>query len=71
MAMPFLARLRRREKRVVGEVIAGSTVCAAMARLDWKGPLFTISALQKEGLKDLCYQIMAHVEKEASLLLED
>lgn len=32
--------------------------------LDWKGPVFSISALNKEGTRDLCFKIMDHIDEQ-------
>lgn len=32
--------------------------------LDWKGPVYTMSALSKAGTQDIVYDIMKHLEKE-------
>ena len=34
-----------------------------VARLNWKGPVFRISALNKQGTKELCYKLMDHIDE--------
>lgn len=39
--------------------------CAEVVKaLDWQGPVFRLSALNKTGTKDLVYKIMEHIEEE-------
>lgn len=38
-------------------------------RLDWKGPVYKISAINKQGTKALCFDIMAHVEEQLAINL--
>ncbi len=33
--------------------------------LDWQGPVFQVSAMNKEGTKELCFAIMDHLEAQA------
>ena len=33
-------------------------------RLDWAGPVFRVSTLTKDGMKELCYKIYAHIEAQ-------
>lgn len=33
-------------------------------QLDWKGPVFQISAINKQGTKELCFAIMDHLEAQ-------
>lgn len=42
-------------------------------RLGWQGPVFRLSAIQKQGTKELCYRIMEYIEqrKETSTDLEE
>lgn len=35
-----------------------------LKRLDWKGPAFRISAINKQGTMDLCYKIMEYIEQK-------
>ncbi len=35
---------------------------AIIDELNWQGPVFTISAMNKEGTRDLCFAIMEHLE---------
>ncbi len=37
---------------------------AVIDNIDWKGPIYKISALQKEGTQQLCYDIMELVDKQ-------
>lgn len=37
---------------------------AIINELDWKGPYFKISAINKQGVDDLCYKVMAYLEEE-------
>ena len=39
-------------------------------RLDWKGRVFNISAISKQGTKELCYEIMDYVEQQKQLAEE-
>jgi GTP-binding protein len=32
-------------------------------QLEWQGPVFTISAMKKEGTQELCYRIMEYLEQ--------
>ena len=34
-----------------------------LANLDWKGPIYCISAIEKDGLDKLCYDLMNYLEK--------
>lgn len=36
-------------------------------RMDWKGPVFKVSALGQEGTKDLCYQIYHYLQEQKEL----
>lgn len=36
-------------------------------QLDWKGPVYKISAIKKQGTKQLCFDIMKHVEEQLAL----
>ena len=39
--------------------------CAEIVdQLDWQGPVFYISAINKEGTKELCFAIMDHLEAQ-------
>lgn len=44
-----------------------------LAELDWKGPVFTISAVTGEGTKELIYKLMDHLEdmQQKSEVVED
>ncbi len=33
-------------------------------RLDWQGPVFHLSALNKQGTQELCYRIMEYIEEQ-------
>ena len=35
--------------------------------LDWQGPIFEISAMNKEGTRELCFAIVDHLEAQAGL----
>jgi GTP-binding protein len=35
-----------------------------VTRLAWEGPVYRLSAIQKQGTQQLCYDIMEHVEKQ-------
>ena len=37
---------------------------AIIDRLKWQGPVYKLSAIQKQGTQQLCYDIMAHVEQQ-------
>ncbi len=41
-----------------------------LKRLDWTGPVYKISAINKQGTQALCFDIMAHVEEQLALNLE-
>lgn len=48
------------------------SVCAdIIARLQWQGPVFTISAINKAGTRELCYRIMDYLEQKAAESSED
>lgn len=34
-----------------------------MEKIAWQGPIFKISALKKEGTQNLCYAVMAHLQR--------
>jgi GTP-binding protein len=34
-----------------------------VARLNWEGPVFRISAIHKQGTQELCYKIMEYIEQ--------
>ncbi|GMR16083.1 MAG: GTPase ObgE [Gammaproteobacteria bacterium] len=40
-------------------------------RLDWKGNVFKISAISKQGTQDLCYKIMDYVDQQKELALSE
>ena len=40
-------------------------------RLNWKGPVYKISAIKKQGTQALCFDIMAHVEEQLALNLAE
>lgn len=40
-------------------------------RLDWKGKVFKISAISKQGTQDLCYNIMDYVDEQKALALAE
>lgn len=40
-------------------------------RLDWTGPVYKISAMNKLGTQALCFDIMAHVEEQLAINLEE
>jgi len=35
-----------------------------LQRLDWQGPVFMISAINKQGTQELCYRIMEYIEAQ-------
>ena len=41
-----------------------------LKRLDWTGPVYKIAAINKQGTQALCFDIMAHVEEQLALNLE-
>jgi len=48
---------------------ACSLLCDAIIEgLEWKGPVFRISGMQREGTKELCYAIMQRLEERRSEL---
>ena len=46
-------------------------LCAVVERLDWKGPVFVISALEREGTEALSQAIMRYMDERAERLEED
>jgi GTP-binding protein len=41
------------------------TVCAEIVKgLDWKGPVYQISAINKQGVEQLCNDIMSNLESD-------
>ena len=45
-----------------------SEICEAIVDgLKWKGPVYRISALNKEGVKLICHDIMKYLEADESL----
>jgi GTP-binding protein len=40
-------------------------------RLKWDGPVFPVSAIQKDGTDKLCQAIMIHLEEQRSRLADD
>ena len=40
-------------------------------RLDWKGKVFKISAISKQGTQDLCFNIMDYVEEQKEMALAE
>ncbi len=40
-------------------------------RLEWKGKVFNISAISKQGTQDLCFNIMDYVEQQKALALAE
>lgn len=40
------------------------TICASVIdTLDWQGPVFSISALSRQGTEALCFKVMEHIEQ--------
>ena len=35
-----------------------------LAELDWQGPVYTISAISRQGTQDLCNDIMNYIDAE-------
>ncbi len=46
-------------------------VAEIVARLDWQGPVYVISALAREGTEQLCYDIMDYLEARAERIQEN
>ncbi|TBU73170.1 GTPase ObgE [Pseudomonas daroniae] len=46
-------------------------VAEVVARLDWKGPVYVISALAREGTDQLCYDIMDYLEARSERIAEN
>ena len=46
-------------------------VAEVVARLDWKGPVYVISALAREGTEKLCFDIMDYLEARAERIQEN
>lgn len=46
-------------------------IASITSALDWQGPVFAISALSKQGLEQICYQIMEYIEQRQQRILED
>jgi GTP-binding protein len=40
-------------------------------RLDWKGKVFKLSAISKQGTQDLCFKIMDYVDEQKALALAE
>lgn len=40
-------------------------------RLDWKGKVFKLSAISKQGTQELCYKIMDYVDQQKALALAE
>ena len=40
-------------------------------RLDWKGKVFRLSAISKQGTQDLCFKIMDYVDEQKALALTE
>jgi GTP-binding protein len=41
------------------------TICASVIdALDWRGPVFRISALSRQGTEALCFKVMEHIEQQ-------
>jgi GTP-binding protein len=53
------------------DLIDEAHVATLMARinteLNWQAPIFTISAMERNGTKKLCYEIMAHIQHQRQL----
>ncbi|MDH5407114.1 MAG: Obg family GTPase CgtA [Gammaproteobacteria bacterium] len=41
-----------------------------LQRLDWQGPVYTISAMKQDGTKELCFKIMEFIEQRKAQLTE-
>ncbi|MFC2973773.1 Obg family GTPase CgtA [Azotobacter bryophylli] len=46
-------------------------LCAVIERLDWKGPVYVISALEREGTEALCQDIMRYLDERALRIAEE
>jgi GTP-binding protein len=46
-------------------------VAEIVARLEWKGPVYVISALAREGTERLCHDIMRYLEERAMKVAEN
>ncbi|MCY1560037.1 GTPase Obg [compost metagenome] len=46
-------------------------VAEIVARLDWQGPVYVISALARQGTDQLCYDIMDYLEARAERIQEN
>ncbi|AYC34341.1 Obg family GTPase CgtA [Pseudomonas cavernae] len=44
---------------------------AVVERLDWQGPVYVVSALEREGTERLCQDIMRYLDERAERLAED
>ncbi|MBA1212579.1 Obg family GTPase CgtA [Pseudomonas oryzihabitans] len=44
---------------------------AVVERLDWQGPVFVISALEREGTEQLCQAIMQYLDERSLRIAED
>ncbi|WP_061288265.1 Obg family GTPase CgtA [Azotobacter vinelandii] len=44
---------------------------AVLERLDWQGPVYVISALEREGTEALCQDIMHYLDERARRIAED
>jgi len=44
---------------------------AIVKELNWQGPVFSISAMQKQGTQDLCYRIMEFIEQRRTETSEE
>ena len=46
-------------------------VAEIVARLEWEGPVYVVSALAREGTEQLCYDIMDFLEARAERIQEN
>ncbi|HLA32934.1 MAG TPA: Obg family GTPase CgtA [Pseudomonas sp.] len=46
-------------------------IAEIVARIEWKGPVYVISALAREGTEKLCYDIMDYMEARAERIAEN
>jgi len=47
---------------MLSEAEANKRAQAIIRRLKWRGPVFKISAIKKQGTQELCYALMQHIE---------
>ncbi|GGL96724.1 Obg family GTPase CgtA [Pseudomonas asuensis] len=57
--------------QILDEEERDARVKAVVERLDWQGPVFVISALERNGTEALCQAIMRYLDERAERIAED